>query len=134
MSDKITQIRKALEGATPGPWHSENDHPLNACATVFCKHANGWKLEIATLYHAPGDKASQDDNGMWGPHTKRDCNARLIALAPDMARIVLAAEELAEVAQRAIQLSQEHEDFALYAMEPMWQALAAYRKAVEGEK
>jgi len=38
------------------------------------------------------------------------------------------ADALAEVAERAIKLSQEHDSFKLYAMEPMWQALAAYRE------
>ena len=38
------------------------------------------------------------------------------------------ADALVEVAERAIKLSQEHDSFKLYAMEPMWQALAAYRE------
>jgi len=49
---------------------------------------------------------------------------RIEALEARIAR----ADALVEVAERAIKLSQEHDSFKLYAMEPMWQALAAYRE------
>jgi len=51
-------------------------------------------------------------------------DARIEALEARIAK----ADALAEVAERAIRLSQEHDSFKLYAMEPMWQALAAYRE------
>ena len=47
--------------------------------------------------------------------------ARLTAL---LAKAVRVLGELNTVAQRAIRLSQEHDSFRLYGMEPMWQATA----------
>lgn len=47
--------------------------------------------------------------------------------------VVAALQELTEVAERAIRLSQDHSDFHLYAMEPMWQAIAAARALIEKE-
>lgn len=44
------------------------------------------------------------------------------------------ADALVEVAERAVKLSQEYNSFKLYAMEPMWRALAAYRKESDKQK
>lgn len=41
------------------------------------------------------------------------------------------ADALAEVAKRAVKLSQQDDTFKLYAMEPIWQALADYRDGTD---
>ena len=53
--------------------------------------------------------------------------ARIEALEARIAK----ADALAEVAERAIKLSQDHDSFKLHAMEPMWQSLAAYREGAD---
>ena len=68
---------------TPGPWTWGEDHPQNACATVYGV-AEWGQYEIAQLYSAPTDVAKQDANGVWGDHPERRANARLIAAAPEL--------------------------------------------------
>jgi hypothetical protein len=45
-----------------------------------------------------------------------------------------ALEELVEVSERAVRLSKEHDNFKLYAMEPMERAIAAARAAIAKAK
>jgi hypothetical protein len=52
---------------------------------------------------------------------------RIEALEARIAR----ADALAEVAKRAVKLSQQYDSFKLYAMEPIWQALADYRDGTD---
>ena len=68
---------------TPGPWTWGEDHPQNACATVYGV-AEWGQYEIAQLYGAPTDVAKQDAHGVWGDHPERRANARLIAAAPEL--------------------------------------------------
>lgn len=109
MSDKIEEIRAALEGATPGPWTT---HVVDDTAIVA---ANG--VDVGTTCDSA--KAERED-AYNNEYERLEADARLIALAPDMARIVLAAEKLAEA----------HD--ANKPIEEIDLALQAYRKAVEG--
>ena len=68
---------------TPGPWTWGEDHPQNACATVYGV-AEWGQYDIAQLYSAPTDVAKQDANGVWGDHPERRANARLIAASPEL--------------------------------------------------
>jgi hypothetical protein len=113
MGDLIDRAKAALENATPGPWAVEYKR---GCTNL--KTPSGVTMCDETYYP-------------WVPDN--DADWHLIALAPDLARALIAAQELEAVANRAIRLSQQHEDFRLYAMEPLWQALAAFRAAVEGK-
>jgi len=56
-----------------------------------------------------------------------ECDEAIAYIEALEARIAK-ADALVEVAERAIRLSQEYDSFKLYAMEPIWQALAAYRE------
>ena len=69
---------------TAGPWTWAEDHPQNACVSIY--GSADWGLtSIASLYNAPEDMgATQDANGVWGDHPARRANARLIAAAPEL--------------------------------------------------
>jgi len=131
MTFDYDKLRKALEGATPGPWRAGRstfypglDGPLTA--RVYTDYP-------PEEFEAVGDRCFH--------------NATLIALAPDMARMVLAAQELAD---RAFEYQQwrewqashvyfpkppPHPDGSLDAAEEMFiEALAAFRAAENGEE
>ena len=80
-------------GFTAGPWRVGKPHPQNACAYVYSSDGT----EIATLYG--GDKAKQDENGVWGPQPQRDASANLIAAATDL------YEALKEARTAAVELA-----------------------------
>lgn len=112
MTDKIEEIRKALEGSTRGPWNIIWEESV--------------KVRDGTTF---GTIASMGN--LTKPHQgpRRDFdevrnNARLIALAPDLARIVLAAEKLA----KACAAIDETEGLP----PEIGDAFDVYRKAVEG--
>jgi hypothetical protein len=118
----IDRAKEALEGATPGPWVTYQRD--GSSHLRFVSRADR-PLPIARVEPVPEAYATTQDI---------EANARLIALAPDLARLAVAAGELAEVSERAIRISKEHDDFRLYAMEPMWQALARFRAIAEGKQ
>jgi hypothetical protein len=95
--NKIEEIRKALEGASEGPWHISTDHWGNVDVVSF-----------SGLVVAEGQA--------------RD--APLIALAHDMAQIVLAAEKLAD-AVNVMHLMPHG------VTNEVFEAYTNYRKAVE---
>ncbi|MDG4650137.1 hypothetical protein P6F26_16940 [Roseibacterium sp. SDUM158017] len=126
-----SEVEKALEGATPGPWRSG--------ASTFFPGIDGPACMRVYTDHPPTEFELTGDN--------LACNARLIALAPSLAREALrmrakleAAEQIAEILQSAMI---EH-DTANYGFdeENPWTmqewftdddraALAAYRNAGE---
>lgn len=133
MTNKIEEIRKALEGATPGPWWSHCDDDS------FCFRVRQWsepssrgayengRLICATSSNARG---SYSPEKVWAsasnpPFCSAYFDACLIALAPDMARIVL---EQAEALKWIIDNPGAHPANMVKVAE------AAYRKAVEGEE
>lgn len=104
MTDLLTKVKAALEGATQGPWGLISD--------------------------------TDDDWGLWTVHNAKNpldhvCdvadqhNALLIALAPDMARALIAAVELAAVCDELMGL---FPDQRLH----LEKALATFRAAMEG--
>ena len=100
MTITADDLRKLLDASTPGEWRASSNHPQNACDEVeairdFINHG------VATLYNGESDTAGQDENGVWGDHPERRANARLIALAPTLARRVIAAEKLVEALRQA---------------------------------
>ena len=121
----IEAIKADREAGTPGPWSMETKR--TSCGV--CHQVGPWPHKWRA-----GDSMSAciyDDYP--SPAEGTDAmlsNARRIARVPDMEAALLAAAELAVVAERAIKLSQQMGDFKLYAMEPMHRALAAYRAAV----
>lgn len=72
---------------TPGPWTWGEDHPQNACVSIYAEAEYG-RETIASLHCAPTDDAGQDENGVWGDHPERRANGRLIAAAPDLLALV----------------------------------------------
>lgn len=109
-TNKIEEIRAALEGATPGPWRVGHDTEEGWPAMLVT--AKGW--DIATA---------------WGGYNAAENDTRLIALAPDMARIVLAAEKLAATFEDRLALWE-----AGPGDEEAWRILSEYRKAGEGRE
>ena len=98
MSDLIERAKAALEGATPGPWHVQKD-PEAA-------------LDIG--YFVGGGGFARAD--MTGPGAAQGPNARLIALAPDIARALIdsTAERDAAIArEKALLASNQEERTAL---------------------
>ena len=57
----------------------------------------------------------------------------LEALTAERDRLLEALTELLEISRRAVRLSVEHENFKLYAMEPMERAILLSRAALKGE-
>ena len=132
MTDKIEKIRAALKGATPGPWWSHCDDDS------FCFRVRQWtdpstrgpydngKLICDTRPPASGP---QNAIKVWmaavnPPFCKEYFDARLIALAPDMARIALAADRLANSVSDT---ADEH------TPKLVMNYLAGYRAAVKGK-
>ena len=58
---------------------------------------------------------------------------RIEALTAERDRLREALTELLEVSRRAVRLSAEHDNFKLYAMEPMERAILLSRAALKGE-
>ena len=54
-------------------------------------------------------------------------------LTAERDRLLEALTELLEISRRAVRLSVEHENFKLYAMEPMERAILLSRAALKGE-
>lgn len=84
MGDLIERAKAALEGATPGPWRLRLDRrieqlPDDEGDPAQCVYANGF--DLATC---------------WGGYNAAESDAALVALAPDLARLAIAAERLAE--------------------------------------
>jgi len=97
------ELEKLLEQVTPGEWHAGRDYedgPFVAGAG-YCR-AN-----------------------MVGPSNDRWANARLIALAPTLARRAIAAEKLVNLAKIVCNMDDGTERFD-GAMDDLEEALAAY--------
>jgi hypothetical protein len=94
MTDLIERAKEALQGATPGPWEAcwpvNPEHPwINAA----CNHSQA--SDGREYYMSVSGLCQADD-------------ARLIALSPDLARLAVAAGELAE----ALKTAQDYVDDA----------------------
>jgi hypothetical protein len=94
----IDQVLEALEGATGGPWFLHDfshpvltDTPTAQDVTVSCVHPD----HITVAVMAGGDAGHQDLQ-------RARYDARLIALAPDMARHIIATEERLKAAVEAL--------------------------------
>lgn len=127
---KIEEIRAALEGATPGPWrivpYDAGDKDEWAMWTPMI---DGSEDADRAVVHWAGFRQKYWQSAD-GKQSEIEANARLIALAPDMARIVLAAEELAYWVDKRRHSPGERVDFY---NEKIAAASAAYRKAVGGK-
>lgn len=114
MTDLITRAREALEHATPGKWRvgerSNLTHAIRDCRNQI----------IAETKH----------RGLIGGPERR-ANANLIALSPDLARLALAAEELAEAVDAHIQ---HHLDTDQPMPRKMEAALASFNAIAKGEQ
>ena len=112
MTDLIEQVEDALEGARPGPWRIV---PGEDMETAQCVCGKGWA--IATL---------------WGGYVGARSDAQLTALAPDMARALIAQEERLKAADALERMLKIAVSFA--GPDDTWVstariALANYRKA-----
>lgn len=135
---KIEEIRAALEGATPGPWKIGIDLETYAGGVTDTSIAIGPDdfdpVALAINEHPEEDCRKSD--------VELGLNARLIALAPAMARIVLAAEKLAFWVDGMIEdgcpkcggdCSSANPPVSYCPIRDAAGDLAAYRKAVEGK-
>lgn len=115
MTNIIDKAKAALEDATPGPWKAVRNR---AFWEVNPRHDAGGKNPWTVADCCASDPS--DTKGLQEP------NARLIALAPDLARIAIAAEELAGEIEWRLYRDMVSESG------PLDEALANYRKAVAG--
>ena len=80
-----------MSSFTPGPWEVTDDHPKRACLRV---RVAGEYAEVASIYDAPEEKSSQDDDDVWRNDPVRIANARLIAAAPELLNALQVAHDL----------------------------------------
>ena len=109
----INRAKAALEGATPGPWGIA-PHTTYKEEAIDGEFDNIGPVSVDYIYHV-------DDIWIVCPPPDAD----LIALAPDLARLAVAAGELAEAVDRIENLTAK--DAAIVAS-----ALARFR-AIAGE-
>ncbi len=84
----MSDLRKLLDEATPGPWHVERD-----------KQTWGWVDVVGPSFSVGGPTRATDLS--LADEAKRLADARLIAMAPDLAAALLKAEEaLANIASQ----------------------------------
>jgi hypothetical protein len=127
-SDLIERAKAALQGATPGPWEAcwpvNLEHPwINAA----CNHSQA--PDGREYYMSVSGICQADD-------------ARLIALSPDLARLAVAAGELADASQRLIDLEENTSPFGGEIMrdriertyQDFQDALARFRAIAEGRE
>lgn len=69
-----------MSAHTSAPWNVIDKHPQRSCLLIYTDN----EREVACLYHAPGDVANKDEQGIWRNDAVRLANARLIAAAPDL--------------------------------------------------
>jgi hypothetical protein len=134
MSDLIDRVKGALEGATPGPW-VHNKFRINRPG-----YEGKYQGRIADACYWSEGHTGAKCNPL---REHAEANARLIALAPDMARALIAmeagrkaAEGLKDVAEELAgrsTLSGDHGELD-YIICDAREALAAYRKATEDSK
>jgi hypothetical protein len=105
MTDLLTKVKEALEGATPGPWE-------------WGEGISDDGSRYAALY---AYALTEIMSGL----RPDDPDARLIALAPDMARALIAAGELADVCDELMGLFPDQQ---LH----LENTLSAFRAAMEG--
>jgi hypothetical protein len=82
----IERAKQAMEGATPGPWE------LDGLAIAHPLPPHGYPVDVCLMGEPsqyPGDIPVMMQG--W------EANARLIALSPDLARLAVAAGELADL-------------------------------------
>jgi hypothetical protein len=114
MTDLLTKVKATLEGSTPGPWVAVGEEYDD--------------VRIETLHPMPKALHAYGDQTVVGSSEWTfldNTDARLIALAPDMARALIAAERLANAAAPYAHRT-EGLDHGLHV------ALAAFRAAMEG--
>jgi hypothetical protein len=111
MTDLIDRAKEALEGATPGPYEVNEGTSLNGqYHTIHAGH-----LMVAECW----DNTDEIDAA----------NARLIALAPDLVRLAVAAGDLAEAALACHPYVEE-----LRCGDDLREALARFRAIAEGRE
>ena len=117
MTDKIEEIRKALEGATPGPWVVEYKHDTTRLIA-------GGECTMCDETYYP-----------WVPYNDGDWH--LIALAPDMARIVLEQAQEIERLRKRVEAAEDlvkriiADPHWRTADNALWGDLCAFHRATE---
>lgn len=92
-SDLIERAKEALEGATPGPWWTDGRYSGRemGCAIIAARTDSG------PLPGNPTRGMVAWASAVLNTEARRcESNARLIALSPDLARLAVAAGELAD--------------------------------------
>jgi hypothetical protein len=113
MTDLLTKVKAALKGATPGPWVAVGEEYDD--------------VRIETLHPMPKALHAYGDQTVVGSSEWTfldNTDALLIALAPDMARALIAAGDLADACEDRNVFSGLPPEARL--------ALVAFRAAMEG--
>ena len=88
MTDLLEQVKEALEGATPGPWAQLHSCILAKGSTnVVSGAVLGSIARCTSLFETDGEGRE------WCARGTPEDNARLIAMAPTMARALIAQEQ-----------------------------------------
>jgi len=115
----IDEVKSALEGATPGPWLAVDHTSETSLPTFYIVPCN----YTGTICELRGPSQA---------YAKIAATARLISLAPDMARKLIAAEEMADATEVVCdQVYNRVGGVSLQAVAALRAALTAYRKAGE---
>ena len=104
----IKRAKEALEGATPGPWAYNTMGEVGIMSTAD-DQSFGMVVDVIAVAEWPNSVDS----------------ARLIALSPDLARLAIAAGELAEMLRQYLEIDASDENLE--------EALARFRAIAEGK-
>lgn len=115
MTNLAESAKEVLKSSTPGPWVAENyaHHTKIACVGGFVIEDYGYEGLALARFNDVEDGA----------------NLHLMALAPDLARAVLAAEALADAVARRKDPGATYSTIEIR----LENALAAYRAATGGQ-
>jgi hypothetical protein len=98
MTDIVEKVKEALAGSTPGPWGKSIHSVLARGSSNVISGAI-----LGSIAHCTSLFETDSEGREWWASGTPEANARLIALAPDMARALIAQEERLKAAEQAIE-------------------------------
>ena len=123
MGNLVERAKEAMECATPGPWE------LDGLAIAHPLPPHGYPVDVCLMGEPsqyPGDIPVMMQG--W------EANARLIALSPDLARLAVAAGDLAGVIETALaKIDDNKPNTAIECLLSSRRELARFRAIAEGK-